>query len=112
MDPRLRIVVAGPLTELWDDDGPVNAERVRHVSREEARQLIRDGLRTFVVADIGSHLVWKRGDDALNFWQAERQRVADPESAAAREDYPGEYFWWASEWKSDHGAVLLFEKEH
>ena len=45
-----------PLTELWNDDGPVEAKRMRQVMAHDIKAILNDVI--FVVADVGQELNW------------------------------------------------------
>jgi len=115
MHPSQRIVTRMPLANLWDDEGQLNAHRVRHVGRKEIAQLLRDGLKTFVVADVGLPLRWIPEQDRFTFWKAEvRDRLVPVEAHSFYlEDYSNEFCYIASEWRrSDSEPIVVLEKCH
>jgi hypothetical protein len=112
LDPKHKVMVSGPLAELWNDQGPVRAERVRYIDRDVVRELIRSGVRTFVVAEVGARLLWKTGDEAILFWQSQREHVASPEHGHSPDGFASGYFWLVSEWRGSQGQILVFEKYH
>ena len=57
MDPSQRVVVQMPLTELWNEEGRVDAALVGPVGEPELTLLLTEGA-TFVVADPGLPLRW------------------------------------------------------
>jgi hypothetical protein len=102
-----RIVVRTPLTELWDNDGPIAARRGRDLSAEDIRAILHSGSVKFVVANVGSPLRWVPEDECFAFWRNEVQpRVADP-SGASLNEFPGGYCYFATEWMPVRGSPLV-----
>ena len=108
------IVTRMPLTNLWDETGQLDAQRVRHVGQKEIAQLLRNG-STLVVADVGHPLRWIPEQDRFTFWKAEvKDHLAPLEIDALRlEGYPGEYCYIASLWDcAGSRPIVLLEKVH
>lgn len=98
MRPDQRVVVSLPLAEIWDSTGPIAATRGRQLSTDDIAQLLRAGPVQFVVADAGP-LRWIPTDAACDFWKRDVKRhVLAPGHSAALEEFPGEYFYVATEW--------------
>jgi hypothetical protein len=100
-----------------DPGGSVTVERVRELSATEIAELLRDRTRVprFVVADPGLPPHWVPVEQTNAFWQREVQsRVADPTARRwYREDFPGRYFYRASEWRTESGGVVvLLDRQH
>ena len=110
-----RQVITLPLTELWDDSGPVPAEKERQLSRDDLRVLLRSGPIRFVIADVGSKLRWVDHDQCWSFWQTEaRDRVTDPgrEALNSCASYDG-LCYIATQWHLTSGeSVVLLEAIH
>ncbi len=104
-----------PLSSLVDPDG----YRLRRVGERDAaaiRQLLRTepDLR-MVVASIGRPLRWLTGTELFEFWKRSARRRIGPIGSGCRlEDFPGEQFYWASQWSADGppGPVVLLEHAH
>ncbi|WP_298377587.1 hypothetical protein [uncultured Bradyrhizobium sp.] len=114
MDTSQRIVTQTPLTELWDNNGLVNARRIEPIGKAEIVRLLRDG-SVFVVADVGLPLWWIAADDCFAFWKDEVKRsLAEPnEDRLDLSDYPASYCYAASMWScASLGAVIVLEKHH
>jgi hypothetical protein len=114
VDPRLRQVTRLTLSELWNDNGPVQAERVREVGVGDIRELLRLGA-SGVVANLGDRLRWLRGVELFEWWTDEaRPRLVAPGVEKFRlEDSPGDRCWTASEWRlADGSNAILFESWH
>jgi hypothetical protein len=116
MRPDQRIVVSFPLSELWDERGPVAATRGRRLGRVEIAALLTSGPIQFVVANGAAPLQWISIDDRFTFWKDEVKPRVVPADAEGfyLEDYPGEYCYLATEWtRSIAGpAVVLLECHH
>ena len=115
MRPEQRVVTRGPLTELWDDTGLLTLVRQRQVDRNEVTEVLRHGAVRFVVADIGHKVKWIPANDCYSYWKEEvKPHLADPEVSVPLEEFPGEYCYFASEWRGgDSGAaVILLERHH
>jgi hypothetical protein len=112
VDPSDRIIVAMPLTELWNDAGPVPARRGRWLEREDIRGLLRAGPVRFVVANVGHKLRWAPPSECYAFWKAEVRGHLCAGDAIRLEDYPGHYCYAASEWHLDSGAVAIVLEMH
>lgn len=98
MDTRTRIVVRLPLTELWTEDGRVEAVQVRRLSRSGIAGLLRDGPVQLVRAEIGRPLEWIPAAERFDLWKSEIQdRVVDPADAGfVLDDYPDGYCYAAA----------------
>ena len=114
MNPELRYVTQMPLCEIWNESGVVPAQKVRELSSSEVVAMLRAGKVRFVVADLGQHLQWIPADDCYEFWKSEvKLRLAPPEAKIYLEDFPGEYCYFASEWKADADEpIVLLMKSH
>ncbi len=114
MKPELRQVSKMPLTELWNESGVVTAHKVRDLGSSEIVAMLPAGKVRFVVADIGHHLQWISLEDCYEFWKSEvKLHLAHPEAEIYLEDFPAEYCYSASEWKTDAGEpIVLLMKSH
>jgi nucleotidyltransferase/DNA polymerase involved in DNA repair len=115
MDPRNRIVIVLPLTELWTQQGPVDAVRLRALGRDDVAELLRAGIVQFVRADVASPLEWIDERERLGFWTSEvRDRVVYPAQPSFRlEDFPGGYCYLTSEWRAEgRPPIVLVERHH
>lgn len=113
MDEKYRIVTRLPLSELWLDSKPLTSIRQQDLSAEEIQHLLRISLVRFVVADVGSPLVWC-SMPSYEFWKKEvKPHLAPPDQPAYLEFFPGQYFYFASKWRlPDDTTVVLLEKHH
>ena len=114
MKSELRHVSRMPLAELWNDRGVVAAEKVRELGLSEIVSMLRADKVRFVVADIGHHLQWVSPEHCYEFWKSEvKAHLAQPDARIYLEDFPGEYCYFASEWKADVGEpIVLLAKSH
>ncbi|QOZ26528.1 hypothetical protein [Bradyrhizobium sp. CCBAU 51753] len=114
MDVTKKIVTQLPPSELWNEDGPLDAHRVENVGAAEVVGLLQNGA-TFVIADVGLPLRWIPEDDRLAFWKDEvkGRLVASDANSFHLEDYPGNYCYVAAMWScASLGAVIVLEKHH
>ena len=115
MRPDQRVVTRIPLSELWDDDGDVAAERGPRVGVDEIAQLLRAGPVHFVVAAEGP-LRWIPLGECFAFWKDEvRSRVVPADAERWRpEDHPGGWCYVATRWTRDEEAPppIVLERYH
>ena len=115
MNASLRIVTRTPLQDLSRSDGSLLESCQKALSVEDIRELLRAGAVEFVIADTGSALKWIPVAECHAFWKNEAKvRVQDPTAKARREEFPGEYFYLASQWRDAESAspIVLLEKYH
>jgi hypothetical protein len=114
MKPELRHVSQMPLAELWNEHGVLRTERIRELGSWEIAFMLRAGKVRFVIADIGHHLEWVSLEDCYKFWKSEvKMHLAQPENKTPLEDFPGDYCYFASQWKADHDEpIILLSKAH
>ncbi len=113
MDPVLLIVTQLPLTALGA--ARQGASRTRSLGELEIKALLRSGPVEFVVAEVGRPLRWLPWREGTEFWKGELQpHLARPGDEAIRlDDFPGSYFYWASEWgEAGSAPVILCELSH
>ncbi len=68
---------------------------------------------THVVADGGYPLRWIAHHEVFTFWKHEVQPHLYDEARPYLADYPNEYFYWPSEWRSHSGeTIILLERAH
>jgi len=102
-----------PLTELWDDGGPLAGERVRNLDLTDLVELLRSGPVQFLVADAGFKLRWIPTLERLEFWKTVRPQIAHPGKPIYRGQFPNETAYIASEWRGRIGeCLILLEKYH
>src|SRR3954454_17586936 len=112
MQPSQRIVTRLPLAELWNDEGIVSSSRYRDLVTRDITSLLRMGAVEFVVADVGHPLQWIPAAETFRFWKSEvKIHITDPNSRARLGDFPGAYFYYASEWRTaDEKPIIVLEK--
>ena len=96
-----------PLTELWDDAGPVSAARGRDVSAADIRELLQTGPVSFVVADVSVPLRWVPAAEGFRFWKAEVQSRLAGQDGARLQDFPDGYCYFASKWAAAGGSPVV-----
>ena len=115
MRSEQRVIVTLPLTEIWDDAGPVLASRGRRLGPAEIAELLRLGSVQFIVAATGA-LRWVPLQETYSFWKAEVKQhlVAANEERFHSEEYPDQYCYMATEWERPGGgaAVLVLLEQH
>src|SRR6185436_7199159 len=112
MDFKLRIVTSTPLTELWTDEGLIDAKRGRQLTTGDIKAILTEVV--FVVADVGQKLNWVNQDNTFDFWKNDLQKHFWEKGDKLNLDkFPGGYAYLATEWddKGDKKIVLL-EKFH
>lgn len=108
-----RVVTQVPLDELWTDTHILDARKTRYLEQQEIRALLQAEPVQFVVANLGDKLYWIEEDRAYAFWKNEAKEHINSEQGRYLDDYPGEYFYVASEWLDSTGArIVLLEKHH
>ena len=117
MKPSERIVTRIPLTSLWDTDGELALDRGPRIGCERVRELLRCGLVTFYVANVGKSLRRIPSDETFEFWKVEaKPRLVEPEASDRGfllESFPDERCYVGSEWSgAKAGSVILLEMYH
>lgn len=108
---RLNVITSLPLTQLVTPRG--NATCIGDVGAEAIRDLLRLGTVRFVVADAGLELHWLSEDHCFEVWKQEvKPHLAEPEQQAYLEDFPDEYFYYASHWEDGSTPIILLWKMH
>lgn len=108
MHASQRVITALPLTELWNDRGPVNAVRLRFLAAADVRDLLRRGPVQFVVADLGAKPIWIPANECFTFWKGEAlPRLAD------QDELPDGVCYVASQWSTPYGSpIVALERYH
>jgi hypothetical protein len=115
MGPKLKVVTRLPLEEVWREDGlPASTQKMRLLHAQDIANLLRVGPVNFVVADIGMPLRWIDSTDCYKFWNTEiKAHLADPDQRCALDDFPGGYFYFASEWRGKEiFPIVVVERHH
>jgi hypothetical protein len=108
-----QIVTKLPLTKLWDEQGTLPGERIRHLDQKVIRELLRMAPARFVVADAGTKLRWIPLEERFEFWKTVGSQIADPLRPIRLEQFPGETAYTASEWPGRAAeCLILLEKHH
>jgi hypothetical protein len=113
-DPSKRIVTALPLQTLWDNAGrDIASTRGRPLKADDIRALLRIGRTRFVMADVGHPLRWIAPEEQYEFWKEEVQSHLCEQEQGVLEDFPGGYFYFATEWRLPGGEIaVVLEKQH
>jgi hypothetical protein len=113
MNPAQRVVTSLPLAELWTAAGPMRAVRLENIGADQVRDLVRGGVRTFVVANVGAPLEWMSDFTALQFWKRSRTSIASPNQRWFLDNYPDRQLLAASRWETPSGdPIIVFELHH
>lgn len=107
-----RIVTSMPLAELWDENGTLNAERIRNLDKAALTELLRQRPVPIVVADCGFQLQWIPSQECFQFWQSLRPQIADPLKPIFLNEFPNEVAYIASEWLGQNGESLILLEVH
>jgi len=108
---RSAIVTRLPVEELHTSIGV--AERKRDLQRSDIQSLLELGGVRFVVADIGCKLRWVNESECYDFWKIEaRDHIGTPGNSNFLDDFPGSYFYFASEWADSTTPIVLLSKCH
>jgi phosphoglycerate dehydrogenase-like enzyme len=113
MDAALKIVTRLPLQELWRDDGFKTTARLKSLTEEDIRSLLRSGTIQFVVVDVGTPPRWIQPSECFQFWKIEAQ----PHLAlitSILDEFPDQYCYFASQWDGGDRAapIVALEKQH
>ena len=102
-----------PVDEIWDGDRLVSMLKIRDLNASDIVDLL--GLETvrFVVADVGEPYRWIPHDEQFDFWKDEVKPHLAQSDSATLENFPDEYCYFASEWKSyNDETIILLSKAH
>jgi hypothetical protein len=115
VDPKLRIVTKLPLSELWTDAGPIEAQQGPALGDDDIRALLAAGPLQFLEANVGFPLDWLPPASRFEFWKKQvRQRLVPPDAGVVKSwTYPEGYCYYANKWTLADGAVVvLLEMSH
>lgn len=114
MAPSTKLIGKMPLTKIWTSNQELESEKLRFLTAEMITQLLKKSSVHFVVACIGKKLEWIPLNDCFDFWKTEvKNRIGDPVDGSSLEDFPGSYFYFASEWSATDGhPIVLLEIYH
>lgn len=114
MSQNQKVISRLPVEELWAGQRLVSTIKVRDLNASDIADLLRSGVIRFVVADVGKPYEWIPTNERYDFWKDEvKAHLAVPESKVYLEDFPDEYCYFASEWKSYNGeTIILLSKSH
>lgn len=108
MNRDQKIISRLPVEELWVGQRLVSTIKVRDLDASEIVDLLRSEVVRFVVADVGKPFEWIPNNERYDFWKDEvKARLSSPESKATLEEFPDEYCYFASEWKSYDGDTII-----
>lgn len=114
MSAKSRIVTQIPLVELWTDESPIEAERVRDLDEAAIRDLLGPLRPAIVVANVGDPLCWISDDEIFSFLKAKAYGRIVGGDKIRIEDFPGDYCFAASLWTvgGNGERIILLEKWH
>jgi hypothetical protein len=114
MDAALKIVTHLPLRELWREDGLKTTTRIRSLTEDDIRSLLRSGNIQFVVVDVGASPCWIQPSECFQFWKNEAQPHLAREARVILEEFPDRYCYFASQWDGGDPAspIVVLEKQH
>ena len=101
-----------PLTEIWDDSGTLNGERIRYLDESTLRELVRSRCVQFIVANPGLRLDWIPTERRFEFWKTIRPQIAEPTKRLYLGQFPNEVAYMASEWRGRAGECLILLERH
>jgi hypothetical protein len=107
-----QIVSGLPVEELWAGNQLISTIKVRELSLIELTTLVATTKVRFVVAEIGKPLEWIPASSRSEFWKKDvKQHLAGPNTEVVFSEFPGNYYYFASEWSSfDGGTIVLLTK--
>lgn len=102
-----------PLSNLWNEQGELNAARIRYLGFDDFEQLAFHKHSALVVAELGMPLSWFDSTYlTANYMQLKTNIALDPEGFYLNE-YPDHFVWLASEWMlNEDQSIILLEKYH
>jgi hypothetical protein len=114
MDATLKIVTHLPLRELWRDDGFKTTARVRALTEDDIRSLLRSGNIQFVIVNVGASPCWIQPSECFQFWKDELQPHLAKEATVILEEFPDGYYYFASQWDGGDpvSPIVVLEKQH
>ena len=114
MNPEPKTISSMPVKEIWEGQKLASNIKLRDVGVTVIKDLLHLGSVQFVVANIGKSFEWIPNNEGFDFWKTEvKSHLAKPESKAFLENFPDEYCYFASEWRSFDGErIILLSKMH
>lgn len=103
-----------PINCLWTDQEELSETRISYLNKESIKQLLAQGQKTFVVAEVGRKLKWIAPENCYEFWKKEViTHLADDYEDNCIDSFPEGYAFIASEWTgTNNDPIILLEKYH
>ena len=114
MSGEQKLITHLPVEQIWAGQRLVSTIKVRDLVASDIVDLLRSDVVRFVIADVGKPFAWVPNNERYDFWKDEvKAHLAAPESKVYLEDFPDEYCYFVSEWKSYNGeTIILLSKSH
>jgi hypothetical protein len=114
MDHALKVVTQLPPRELLRYDGLETYARIRSLTEDDIRDLLRSGPIQFVIVDVGSPPYWIQLTECFQSWKSEACPHLAKKTQVVLEEFPGGYDYFASQWDGGDPAtpIVVLEKQH
>lgn len=112
MEAANQMILQIPVKDFQLGNGLDTYRRNRQLTGENMKSILQKKPVQFLIADVGQKLKIIDASQYFTFWKAEVEKHLASKSARL-EDYPDEYFYFASEWVAEGlNPVFLLEKYH
>jgi len=109
-----KIVTAMPLVNIWTTNNELKSQRVAYLTKDDIKNILKQGPVNFIVADVGHKLIWIDPSQCYDFWKSEVQiHVATDLRNIYLDNFVDNYAYVASKWNADDPTpIILLEKRH
>ena len=109
-----KIITKIPLDTLWTSETELKSERIRYLTADNIKDLLRQGQVNFIIADVGLKPTLVDRNQCFDFWKLEVEKHLVTDINKINIDiFPDSYAYLASEWTTDSPTpIILLEKMH
>jgi len=102
-----------PIQKLWNENGFVEANKIKNITKAELVEMLKQGSVEFVIANISENLKWIPLNKCYENWAKTKNQVVQDLEKFDLESFPNNFAFVASEWSHDNQArTILLEKHH
>tara|TARA_B110000967_G_scaffold209020_1_gene263347 strand:- start:2989 stop:3288 length:300 start_codon:yes stop_codon:yes gene_type:complete len=99
---------------LWNDEGVVQANRGKYLTRDELTEMLKRNPVEFVIANVGYNLKWIPIEKCYENWKSKiKTHVVQDLNKIELDKFPNAFAYVASEWSGKtQTRIILLEMLH